>query len=392
MQDEQLGGRRTDARLSAKDRVVAFACAVALAVQMASGVCASLATNTPEHDKTPGHEILAPYKRSAHRELDKIRRADPSVIQIGSIYCAVESDSRNLYVRTAKSPEALNDSEPIRIWGGMRHVWAPELVKIGDRYYVYFAAGDASGLGHQRMYVISSDRPTEGYSDTMPLELPDDKWAIDGAPFQYGGQWWFVWSGWEGDSNVEQNLYLARMTDPIRVEGPRYLISQPREWWERVVGNPYVNEGPEPIVDPAGQLHIVYSANGSWSADYCLVDLRLRGDGDPSRQQDWYKSNGCLLGANSKLLMDGVQPVAHASSVGHHSFALVEGNIDSKRSPTGEWSFFYHAVPQGMPVRWDNRYWYAGSFAWWEGAMYCRDDAVCDVGWRPRFDTTPDGN
>ena len=39
------------------------------------------------------------------------------------------------------------------------------------------------------------------------------------------------------------------MSDPLTPTGNRFIISQPRESWERVVGNPYINEAPEAIRD-----------------------------------------------------------------------------------------------------------------------------------------------
>ena len=53
-----------------------------------------------------------------------------------------------------------------------------------------------------------------GYTAETRMALPDDKWAIDGSMFTHNGQRWFVWSGWAGDTNVEQNLYNLRMTSP----------------------------------------------------------------------------------------------------------------------------------------------------------------------------------
>ncbi len=120
-------------------------------------------------------------------------------------------------------------------------MWAPEIVRDGGRYHVYFTAG--RGAAH-RMYAISSASPDSGYTAETRLALPDDKWAIDGTLFTFGGQRWFVWSGWAGDTDVEQNLYIARMSTPTTPTGARYVISQPREPWERVVGDPYVNESP----------------------------------------------------------------------------------------------------------------------------------------------------
>ena len=131
--------------------------------------------------------------------------ADPSVIRVGSTYYSVESADGHLYTRSASSPAALAGSERVRIWAnnGLQEVWAPELVRIGGRYYVYFAAG--AGAAH-RMYVISSNSPTGGYGQPARMSLPDDKWAIDGTAFTFENQLWFVWSGWAGDTNIELNL------------------------------------------------------------------------------------------------------------------------------------------------------------------------------------------
>ena len=41
----------------------------------------------------------------------------------------------------------------------------------------------------------------------------DDKWAIDGHPFEHRGRLYIAWSGWEHDKDV-QHLYLAEMSDP----------------------------------------------------------------------------------------------------------------------------------------------------------------------------------
>jgi GH43 family beta-xylosidase len=234
-----------------------------------------------------------------------IRAADPSVIRVGGTYISVQSQNGGIAVRQAASTDQLAGAAARQVWSDTRgrgEVWAPEILYDGGRYYIYFSAGAG---GAHRMFVISSASPAGGYTGETKLALPDFKWAIDGTMFTFNGQRWFVWSGWAGDTNVEQNIYLARMSSPTTPTGARYLISQPREGWERVVGNPFINEGPEPIKDPNGQLHITYSANGSWSDQYCIADLRLRAGGDPAYVWDWYKSNGCLFGSNRATMMTG---------------------------------------------------------------------------------------
>ncbi|MFK4121504.1 glycoside hydrolase family 43 protein [Streptomyces longwoodensis] len=317
-----------------------------------------------------------------------LRAADPSVLRVGGTYVSVQSVGDGIAVRQASSTDGLASAAARRVWsdtGNLGEVWAPEIVRDGGRYYIYFTAG--RGPAH-RIYVISSVGADSGYTAASRLALPDDKWAIDGSLFTFNGQRWFVWSGWAGDTNVEQNLYIARMSSPTTPTGARYVISQPREPWERVVGNPYINEGPEPIRDPNGQLHVVYSANGSWSDQYCLADLRLRAGGDPTYVWDWYKSNGCLFGSHRATMMAGWDPTLSVDGPGHHTFVLLDGDIATSPPAGPRFPLMYHAVPKGTPYAWENRYWYTGTFAWWGGTTYSRANvpgANTNTGWSLKF-------
>ncbi|MER6525804.1 glycoside hydrolase family 43 protein [Streptomyces sp. NPDC001508] len=324
----------------------------------------------------------------AHAGRTTLRAADPSVIRVGGTYISVQSTGGGISVRQAASTDGLAAAPARQVWSDTRgrgEVWAPELVRDGGRYYIYFTAG--VGANH-RMFVISSASADSGYTAETQLALPDDKWAIDGTLFTFSGQRWFVWSGWAGDTNVEQNLYIARMSSPTTPTGARHIISQPRESWERVVGNPFINEAPEAIKDPSGQLHIVYSANGSWSDQYCLADLRLRPGGDPTYVWDWYKSNGCLFGSNAATMMRGWDPTLYVDGPGHHSFVLLDGDIATSPPAGPRFPLMFHAVPKGTPYSWSNRYWYTGTFCWWGGVTYSRANVPgpnTDTGWGLKF-------
>ncbi|WP_329150141.1 glycoside hydrolase family 43 protein [Streptomyces niveus] len=314
--------------------------------------------------------------------------ADPSVIKVGDLYVSAKSVDGGIAVRTASTLEGVATAPKHQVWqdsGNLGEVWAPEIVHHDGQYRIYFAAG--RGAAH-RTYHISSPSPDSGYSPATKVALPDDKWAIDGAPFTFGGQRWFVWSGWAGDTNVEQNLYIARMSGPTTTTGGRYVISQPREPWERVVGNPYINEAPQPVVDPSGRLHVVYSANGSWSDNYCIADLRLRAGGDPTYVWDWYKSNGCLFGSHAATMMPGWDPTLNVDGPGHHTFVLPRGDAAAGPPSGNRFPTVFHAVAKGTPYSWANRFWYSGTAVWWGSTTYRRANVPGDttnVGYSLKF-------
>ncbi|ADV66075.1 glycoside hydrolase family 43 protein [Deinococcus maricopensis] len=349
------------------------------------GACAPTGTDTV----TPPTTATTPGPPAFHAQTQLFKQADPSVIRVGGTYYSVQSDgNQTIRVRAASSVDGLASATPTTVYAhptSTNEVWAPELIHDGSTYYIYFTMG--AGDSH-RMYVMQSSSPTGGYSAPAKLNLPDDKWAIDGTLFTYNAQRYFVWSGWVGDRNGEQTLFLSRMSSPTTVASgeTRHVISQPRESWEQADPNPptRVNEGPEAIKDPSGQLHIVYSANGSWDSNYCLADLRLRAGGDPTYVWDWYKSNGCLFGSKSNLMMSGWDPTLSVNGPGHHSFVLLDGDINTSPPSGQKFPLMYHAVSKSLPYTWANRFWYSGSFMWWGNMTYTRGGAS-NTGWSLKF-------
>lgn len=193
------------------------------------------------------------------------------------------------------------------------------------------------------MYVLESaaTHPLTPFQLRGELELPDDRWAIDGTVLTISNQLYFMWSGWEGTSNVDQRIYIARMATPTKSTGERVCISKPEHPWERH-GNPWVNEGPQALWNGA-KLFVIYSASGSWGDDYCLGQLEFIG-GDPMRAENWRKKPQPVFSRTSAVFGPG-----HASFV---------------KSPDGteDWMFYHAAQERGsgwrrniraQPFRWN---------------------------------------
>ncbi len=180
---------------------------------------------------------------------------DPWVTQVDSTYYVTYTTGRDLkLIRTRRMSQLGGDGALERtVWRppatGMNsaEIWAPELHYLSGVWYIYYAASDGDNENH-RMWVVSnaSANPLTGtWTDEGELGLPEDKWAIDGSPVEIGGQLYFAWSGWAGDVNVRQDIYLAKMDSPVSVSGPRVMLLQPEEDWEKNGTDPEVTEGPQ---------------------------------------------------------------------------------------------------------------------------------------------------
>jgi GH43 family beta-xylosidase len=267
--------------------------------------------------------------------------------------------------RSRKLTDPMRDS--VKVWTSpasgwnQTHVWAPEIRHVDGRWYIYYAAGrpgpqDAPFI-YQRAGALRAsggDPFAASWEDMGQLDTggdvgnrADDVWAIDFTVHRLGGQLYGMWSGWNDNTPVArtpQYLYIARMTNPWTVGGPRSLISAPEESWERRVDPTDgldLNEGPQ-VLERNGNVFIIYSTRESWTPAYRLGQLRLRPGADPMQRASWTKSGPVFQQAN-----DVYGP-------GHNGFA---------KSPDGteDWVVYHAKVDTGP--NW-NRVIRAQRFTW----------------------------
>lgn len=266
--------------------------------------------------------------------------ADPYSTYHNGYYYYTHTLGNRLMLWKTKNLADLKNAESKLIWtppsgtAYSKEIWAPEFHIINNKWYVYFAADDGNNNNH-RMYVLEnkSEDPFKGkWEFKGKIAASPDRWAIDGNVFTYKNQLYMIWAGWEGDTNGQQNIYIAKMSNPWTIEGGRVLISQPTYTWEKQgdldddINPPHVNvnEGPQ-YLEHNGHVFIIFSANGCWTDFYNLGMLKLIGD-DPMNPQNWVKHDQPIFTKNE------------ANSVyapGHNSFF---------KSPDGteDW-ILYHA-------------------------------------------------
>ena len=180
-----------------------------------------------------------------------------------------------------------------------KEIWAPEVMFLQGKWYAYFAADDGDNKNH-RMYVLENAAadPLKGeWVFKGQVNDPTNKWAIDGDVITINKQLYMIWSGWEGDENGKQEIFIAKLKNPWTVEGKRVKISSPKYDWEKIgtlndPSGPHqvdVNEGPQ-FLQHGNQIFIVYSASGCWTDFYALGMLTAHAGADLLTPSSWKKS------------------------------------------------------------------------------------------------------
>lgn len=286
----------------------------------------------------------------------------------------------------------------VKVWN-RANLWAPELIRIDGTWYVYYAAGrpsselgpDGKAVGYntQRAGVLrcTSDDPTTGvwedigmlftgdeedykkYSAGEPLSADNTIYAIDMTVFHIGKQLYAIWSGNVSKTDDNQRLYIAPMKDPCTIDAPRIELSRPDYAWEKV--NRSINEGPSVIFNPDGtKLFCVYSANGSWTKDYCIgwleLDLSDPRKNDPLVKSNWKKSAESVFRRCDNVSKSSnphanepnnpsTMHIGGVHGVGHNTFT---------KSPDGTEDWIIYHVKRYKESGWDNRSCFMKKIEW----------------------------
>jgi GH43 family beta-xylosidase len=223
---------------------------------------------------------------------------DPWVIQMDTNYYYTNTFGNRVAIYKSGRMSQLNKATPVTVWSPpatgpySKEIWAPEIHFLQNKWYIYFAADDGNNANH-RIYVLENDGADPQSSNWVlkgKVNDPADKWAIDASVFDYNAQSYLIWSGWEGDVDGRQDIYIAKLSNPWTITGNRVMISTPTYSWEKNGAPPSVNEGPEVIKNKNGKIFLVYSVSGCWTDDYALGLLTLKDGGDPLNPADWSKS------------------------------------------------------------------------------------------------------
>lgn len=228
---------------------------------------------------------------------------DPWCVYHNGYYYYMHTMGNRLELWKTRNMAQLKDAEHKTIWTPpaagpySRNIWAPEIHFLRGKWYVYFAADNGDNNQH-RMYALensAADPMTGQWQFKGKVADEEDKWAIDGSVFEHRGQLYMVWSGWPGNKNGQQDIYIAAMKDPLTITGKRVRISTAIYDWEKFgdINEPdlkhvNVNEGPE-ILKYGNKLYLVYSACGCWTGHYTLGMLEISTTANLLDAKQWKK-------------------------------------------------------------------------------------------------------
>lgn len=241
--------------------------------------------------------IKTPYGKSLISGAIDCDGGDPWIMRLGDFYYYSKIEQGQVILRRSHNITDIAAGESSVIFDDQQSInvfWAPEIHYLDGGWYVYFAAQpQGSDIHHTYVLATKSPDPFKGSWHLSALDGMDDKFAIDGTVADVSGKRYFIWSGWEGYTNVQQNLYIARMVSPTCIADEKILISQPEYPWECAT-HPTINEGPAVLIH-GSTVNLTYSASGSWTDNYCIGLLTAQCNADLTDPTAWSKRDTPIL-------------------------------------------------------------------------------------------------
>lgn len=234
------------------------------------------------------------------------------------LYYYITNSNGNLGLYANADPTRLEQSELSVVCRakqeyGLLHIWHPQLVNIRGKWYIYLSADDGNTDNHQIYVLENQEKDPRTGTFTMRGRIktdPDDNWAIHAHAFEYDGELYMIWSGWESRRVYAetQGIYIAKLENPWTQSTSRVRISVPEYEWERQWVNPngyktaypvYVNEAPFFFGnDRTDRLYIYYSASAMWTPYYAIGELSAAKGSDLLNAASWKKKSKPVFSMN----------------------------------------------------------------------------------------------
>lgn len=275
---------------------------------------------------------------------EKKRSSDPFVVYFEDLYYSCYTDDYGVYVSYCNSLDCLGSAKEITVWenttGKPLQWYAPELHKIGNKWYIYGAPDGLDGYTTHTMSVLESvsDDPLGPYVFKGMIKGLENKWSIDGTILEYGEKRYMVWSN--------SNIMIAEMSNPFTIVGEHHILTKPEKPFEKVMSP--IAEGPF-VIKKDNKLHIIYSASDSKCDDYCLALLTYEG-GDILDGSNWKKSDAPVFSKTDGIYGPGHCSVTYVENEGNKTDVLVyHANLESGSGWHGRSVWI-------KPFKWENGY------------------------------------
>lgn len=260
---------------------------------------------------------------------------DPFVLPDGGGYYAYATNANERHVQLLHSTDlhtwrALPDAMP-RLASWIRqpvpHVWAPEVIKVGQRYLLYYTAHDRAS-DKQCIGVAESRAPTGPFVDKSSKPLVCQAalgGTIDASPLLDGGRLYLYFKSDGNCCNRPTHLFVQELRpDGLATAGqPTMLLTNGRAWEGKVI------EAPTMVVRD-GKYTLLYSANDFGDGSYAVGHAVCSGPTGPCQpvgDGPFLKSR-----ADVHLMGPGHQGVFKAGGEDYIAYHAWEMHPDGKRA------------------------------------------------------------
>ncbi|MGC9380646.1 glycoside hydrolase family 43 protein [Streptomyces sp. MH13] len=263
----------------------AIAGALAAVPATASAASAASASAVPRK--------AAPYVNPLVRN-----RADPHIRRHTDgfyYFTATAPEYDRIILRRSRTLDGLATARESVIWrkhatGDMgAHIWAPEMHRVGGRWYIYFAAAPAERVWDIRIWVLENSHPDPfrgTWVERGQVKTAWETFSLDATTFTHRGTRYLAWAQYEPGMDNNTALWLSEMENAWTLKGPQIRLSTPEYDWECVGFK--VNEGAS-VIARNGRLFMTYSASAT-DANYCMGLLTVDADADLMNPANWSKS------------------------------------------------------------------------------------------------------